>query len=59
MDSTYRDEEYVSKVAKLAHADEVKQIFLFHHDPDQTDEDINVKLETTQKSLKGMRSSTA
>ncbi len=67
-DSTYSDEEYVSKVgwghsciskvAKLAHAGEVKQLFLFHHDPDQTDDDIDVKLETTQKTLSDMGSST-
>ncbi len=67
-DSTYSDAEYVSKVgwghsciskvAKLAHAGDVKQLFLFHHDPDQTDDDIDVKLETTQKLLNDMGSST-
>lgn len=67
-DSTYSDEEYVSKVgwghscigkvAKLAHEGEVKQLFLFHHDPDQNDDDIDAKLETTQKLLSDMGSNT-
>ncbi len=67
-DSTYTDEEYVSKVgwghsciskvAKLAHAGEVKNLALFHHDPDQDDDDIDAKLETAQKLLKDMESGT-
>lgn len=67
-DTTYSDEEYVSKVgwghscvskvARLAHEGEVKQLFLFHHDPDQSDDDIDVKLATTQKTLTDMGSNT-
>jgi len=67
-DSTYSDAEYVSKVGwghsciskvvDLAHAGEVKQLFLFHHDPDQNDDDIDVKLETAQKLLADLGSST-
>lgn len=52
-DSTYLDEDYprlegrghscVGQVADLAHRAEVRTLYLFHHDPDQTDEDIDRK----------------
>lgn len=52
-DTTYFDEEYVSKVgwghasvsqvARLAARAEVKELCLFHHDPEQSDDDIDRK----------------
>ena len=60
-DTTYRDHEYpskvdwghscVSQVADLAARAEVKRLHLFHHDPDQTDSDIDAKLEETRAEL--------
>ncbi len=60
-DTTYTDEEYktkvgwghscVSKVVELAHRGEVKTLYLFHHDPDQSDADIDKKLEVAEQLL--------
>ena len=60
-DTTYRDHEYpskvdwghscVSQVADLAARAAVKRLHLFHHDPDQTDVDIDAKLDETRKEL--------
>ncbi len=60
-DSTYTDEEYktkigwghscLSKVAEYADRAEVKTLCLFHHDPDQNDTDIDLKLDLTKKVL--------
>ena len=60
-DTTYRDHEYpskvdwghscVSQVADLAARAEVKRLHLFHHDPDQTDIDIDLKLAETRAEL--------
>lgn len=60
-DTTYRDEEYpskmdwghsaVSQVADLAARANVKRLHLFHHDPDQTDAAIDRKLEDTRAAL--------
>src|SRR6185436_16071277 len=57
-DTTYRDHEYpskvdwghscVSQVADLAVRSGVKRLHLFHHDPDQSDEDIDRKLDETR-----------
>lgn len=67
-DTTYTDQEYrtklgwghscVSRVVDLAHEAEVKTLLLFHHDPDQTDDDIDRKLEQAQGRLKEMGSAT-
>ena len=67
-DSTYFDEEYpnrigwghscISEVTKLAHNAGIKTLYLFHHDPDQSDDDIDRKLETVNKTLKEMNSDT-
>jgi len=67
-DTTYSDEEYVQKskwghsavspVVKLAHNAEVKELHLIHHDPDQSDEDIDAKLATAKRLLEGMNSKT-
>lgn len=67
-DSTYSDEEYrtklgwghscVSRVVDMAHAAEVKTLLLFHHDPDQSDDDIDRKLERAQALLADKRSAT-
>ena len=60
-DTTYRDSEYpskvdwghscVSQVAELAARAEVKRLHLFHHDPDQTDDQIDLKLAETRAAL--------
>ena len=60
-DTTYRDHEYttkvdwghscVSEVADLAARAQVKRLHLFHHDPDQTDDDIDLKLKETRDAL--------
>lgn len=62
-DTTYRDHEYpskadwghscVSQVAQLAARAGVKRLHLFHHDPDQTDADIDAKLRETRAALDG------
>jgi phosphoribosyl 1,2-cyclic phosphodiesterase len=65
-DTTYRDHEYpskvdwghscVSQVADLAARADVKRLHLFHHDPDQTDKDIDAKLEETRAELRRLGS---
>jgi CheY-like chemotaxis protein/phosphoribosyl 1,2-cyclic phosphodiesterase len=60
-DTTYRDHEYpskvdwghscVSQVADLAARAEVARLHLFHHDPDQTDADIDAKVRETREEL--------
>ena len=65
-DTTYRDHEYpskvdwghscVSQVADLAARAEVKRLHLFHHDPDQTDADIDAKLEEMRRELERLGS---
>jgi len=67
-DATYRDIEYkakigwghsaVGQVANLADKAGVKTLYLFHHDPDQTDADIDEKLKTAQTILSENKSST-
>lgn len=67
-DSTYTDEEYangkvgwghscISQVIDLADRANVKTLYLFHHDPDQTDDDIDAKLATARKLLEERGSS--
>lgn len=66
-DTTYTDEEYktkvtwghscVSKVCELAHAGNVKSLYLFHHDPDQNDDAIDAKFDMATKKLKDLGSS--
>ncbi len=68
MDTCYFDDEYrkkinwghsaVSEVVRIAHAAEVRELQLFHHDPDQTDDDIDRKLDTAQNLLAKMGSGT-
>ncbi len=60
-DTTYRDHEYpakvgwghscVSEVAELAARAKVKRLHLFHHDPDQSDDDIDLKLDEARAAL--------
>ncbi len=67
-DSTYTDEEYeshmhwghssVGEVVNLAHQAQVRMLYLFHHDPDQNDEDIDAKLEWAQARLRRLGSDT-
>lgn len=67
-DCTYTDEEYeakvgwghsaVSQVVDLADRAAVKNLCLFHHDPDQRDADIDAKLETALALLKQRKSAT-
>lgn len=61
-DCTYTDEEYkskvnwghscISKVVEFADSANVKTLYLYHHDPDQTDDMIDAKLETAQNLLR-------
>ncbi len=67
-DTTYTDEEYltkegwghscISKVVSLADKAKVKQLFLFHHDPDQNDDAIDEKFATAKAMLKTRKSKT-
>jgi phosphoribosyl 1,2-cyclic phosphodiesterase/CheY-like chemotaxis protein len=60
-DTTYFDDEYlgkvgwghssVSQVIDLAHNAGVKNLLLFHHDPDQSDDDIDRKLGLARQQL--------
>ena len=68
MDSCYFDEEYrrkinwghssVNEVVRIAHAAEVKELQLVHHDPDQTDGDIDHKLGIARELLAKLGSKT-
>jgi phosphoribosyl 1,2-cyclic phosphodiesterase len=68
-DTTYTDAEYPSKagwghssvgqVAELAARAEVDSLYLFHHDPDQSDDDIDAKLEEMRNALKMLGSEVA
>jgi len=61
-DTTYFDEDYpakvhwghssVSRVLDLAAKGEVKSLHLFHHDPDQADDDIDRKLSVAIEKMK-------
>ncbi len=67
-DNTYSDEEYkkkigwghsaTSQVVKLADEADVGSLFLYHHDPDQWDDDIDAKQESAQLILKKKQSKT-
>jgi len=67
-DCTYNDEDYpskagwghsaVSQVVNLAHRADVKNLHLFHHDPDHTDADIDRMLGTAQTLLDDRHSAT-
>lgn len=67
-DSTYFDEEYDSKVhwghsrltevVELAHRAQAKALYLFHHDPDQNDDDIDRKQAVCEEMLQHMGSNT-
>jgi len=67
-DATYQDSEYKAKigwghstigqVANLADKAAVKTLYLFHHDLDQTDADVDSKLETARALLAKKKSST-
>jgi ribonuclease BN (tRNA processing enzyme) len=48
----------VSQVLDLAHRGEVKTLCLFHHEPDQTDDDIDRKLDFATQSLAKRKSQT-
>ena len=67
-DCTYFDEEYASKehwghsplsqVCRLAHLAEAERLWIHHHDPDQSDEDIERKLEVCTTTLQALGSET-
>jgi phosphoribosyl 1,2-cyclic phosphodiesterase len=67
-DATYSDEGYpakagwghsaVGEVVRLSHEAGVEQLHLFHHDPDQTDDDIDQKLEAAERILVSLGSRT-
>lgn len=66
VDSTYTDAEYqtkvgwghssISQVVDLAHGATVKNLYLYHHDPDQDDDAIDAKLATAQAMLRDRES---
>ena len=68
MDTTYFDEDYPSKVnwghsavnevVEMAHRAQINTLHLFHHDPDQTDDDIDRKLMVAKQKLDALGSST-
>lgn len=68
MDACYTEAEYrkkanwghssVNEVVRIAHAAEVAELQLFHHDPDQDDRMIEAKLETATALLAGLKSKT-
>ncbi|MDP6786481.1 MAG: response regulator [Rhodospirillales bacterium] len=67
-DTTYTDEEYqdkigwghssVGQVVDLADDAKVKTLYLFHHDPDQSDDDIDAKWKAAVGQLGKRKSST-
>ncbi len=67
-DAAYTNEEYpnkieyghscISEVVKLAHKADVRELHLFHHDPDQTDHDIDQKYSDACDMLKALDSAT-
>ena len=68
IDTTYTDAEYVNKigwghscvsrVADIADKAKVKLLCLFHHDPDQSDKNIEFKLNEAKKILASRQSKT-
>jgi len=68
IDTTYTDSEYlkkigwghscVSRVIDIADKAKVKLLCLFHHDPDQLDEDIDLKVKEAKSLLKLRNSKT-
>ncbi len=67
-DTTYSDAEYaakmnwghspVSEVAAVAHEAGVETLYLYHHDPDQDDAQIDAKLQAAQAKLSSLGSKT-
>jgi CheY-like chemotaxis protein len=63
-DCTYFDQEYATKehwghsslseVCRLAHLAEVERLWIHHHDPDQTDDDIAGKLDFCTSTLEAL-----
>ena len=68
MDATYTDEQYlqktdwghscISQVVDVADKAGVKLLCLYHHDPDQDDKDIDLKLQSAKSLLKARDSRT-
>jgi len=68
IDTTYSDEEYlekiqwghscVSRVVDLADKAQVKTLCLYHHDPDQSDQCIDIKLRQAKSMLRLRHSKT-
>ena len=66
IDTTYLDQEYskkagwghscVSQVVDIADKANVKLLCLYHHDPDQTDDDIDLKLNQAISNLNSRNS---
>ena len=42
----------------MAHRAEVKALYMFHHDPDHSDDHIDSKLKTASKMLQNKKSKT-
>lgn len=68
IDTTYTDEEYakkvgwghssISRIVDIADKAKVKRLCLYHHDPDQVDVDIDLKLKQAREILKQRNSKT-
>lgn len=68
IDATYTDDEYVKKIGwghsclssviDVADKAKVKLLCLHHHDPDQSDDDIDAKLKQAQEMLDSRQSTT-
>ena len=68
IDTTHSDHDYPAKVGQghscvgqvcdLAHAARAKSLYLFHHDPAQTDRDIDVKVKAATARLDALGSTT-
>lgn len=68
IDTTYMDDEYnkkigwghscVSRIVDIADRAKVKTLCLYHHDPDQYDNDIDMKLKFAKQLLKDRKSKT-
>jgi phosphoribosyl 1,2-cyclic phosphodiesterase len=68
IDSTYLDEEYqrktgwghssITRVVEVAHQAKIKLLCLYHHDPDQFDKEIDLKLERAITLLREFHSNT-
>jgi phosphoribosyl 1,2-cyclic phosphodiesterase len=67
-DCTYTEDDYLRKkgwghstveeTVQLAHRAQVKTLYMFHHDPDQSDDDIQGKEQRARQRLESLKSPT-